>query len=101
MLESSHHEAGGDSMLGRASRVWLAVATAAAVGLGTAGVAQAVPIGTHPVPTWQTNGRVNVIEVYGTTVYLGGQFTSLRPAGAAAGTGEVTRNHVAAVSLTT
>jgi hypothetical protein len=88
-------------MLGRASRVWLAVAMAAAVGLGTAGVAQAVPIGTHPVPTWQTNGRVNVIEVYGTTVYLGGQFTSLRPAGAAAGTGEVTRNHVAAVSLTT
>jgi hypothetical protein len=88
-------------MLGRASRLWLAVAMAAAVGLGTAGVAQAVPIGTHPVPTWQTNGRVNVIEVYGSTVYMGGQFTSLRPAGAAAGTGEVTRNHVAAVSLTT
>jgi hypothetical protein len=34
-------------------------------------------------------------------VYLGGQFTSLRPAGDPAGTGEVARNHVAAVDLTT
>ena len=51
-------------MLGRASRMWLAVAMAVAVGLGTAGVAQAVPIGT-PVPTWQTNGRVNVYHRVG------------------------------------
>jgi hypothetical protein len=64
-----------------------------------AGVAQAVPVQPHPVPTWQTNGRVNVITVSGSTAYLGGQFTSLRPSGAAAGTGEVTRNHLAAISL--
>jgi hypothetical protein len=74
---------------------------AMAVGLGTAGMAQAVVVQPHPVPTWQTNGRVNAIAVSGTTVYLGGQFTSMRPAGAAAGTGEVARNHAAAVSLTT
>lgn len=55
----------------------------------------------HPVPTWQTNGRVYAIAVEGTTVYIGGQFTSVRPAGDPSGTGEVTRNHVAAISLTT
>jgi hypothetical protein len=71
------------------------------MGLGLAGVAQAVPVQPHPVPTWQTNGRVNAIAVSGNVVYLGGQFTSMRPAGAAAGTGEVTRNHAAAVSLST
>jgi hypothetical protein len=88
-------------MLGRTSRMGFAAMAAMAVGLGTAGMAQAVVVQPHPVPTWQTNGRVNAIAVSGTTVYLGGQFTSMRPAGAAAGTGEVARNHAAAVSLTT
>ncbi len=88
-------------MLGRKSRTGLAAALVAGLGLGTAGVAQAVPVQPHPVATWQTNGRVNVIVVSGTTAYLGGQFTALRPPGAAAGTGNVTRNHAAAVSLTT
>lgn len=88
-------------MLGRTSRMGFAAAAAVAVGLGTAGMAQAAPVGVHPVPTWQTNGRVNAIVVAGSTVYLGGQFTSLRPAGDPVGTGEVARNHMAAVDLTT
>ena len=88
-------------MLGRKSRRGLAAAFVAAMGLGTAGVAQAIPVQPHPVPTWQTNGRVNAIVVSGNVAYLGGQFTSMRPPGAAAGTGEVTRNHAAAVNLTT
>ena len=81
----------------------LVTAVVAAVGMGATGVAQAVPttVQSHPVPTWQTNGRVNAIAVSGDTVYLGGQFTSMRPPGAALGTGEVPRNHVAAVSLST
>ena len=88
-------------MRGQTSRICAAAALALAASLGMAGVAQAVPVQPHPVPTWQTNGRVNVITVSGSTAYLGGQFTSLRPPGAAAGTGEVTRNHLAAISLTT
>ncbi|HEX3331384.1 MAG TPA: hypothetical protein VHS27_15770 [Gaiellales bacterium] len=79
----------------------MAAAFVAAMGLGTAGVAQAIPVQPHPVPTWQTNGRVNAIVVSGNVAYLGGQFTAMRPPGAAAGTGEVTRNHAAAVNLTT
>jgi hypothetical protein len=88
-------------MRGRTSRIGAAAAVALAASLGTAGVAQAVPVQPHPAPTWQTNGRVNVIAVSGSTAYLGGQFTSLRPPGDPAGTGEVTRNHLAAISLKT
>jgi hypothetical protein len=88
-------------MLGRASRMGFATAAAMVVGMGAAGAAQAVVVQSHPVPTWQTNGRVNVITVSGTTAYLGGQFTSVRPAGDPLGTGEVARNHVAAVNLST
>jgi len=54
-----------------------------------------------PTPSWQTNGRVNAIAIVGNTAYIGGQFTSVRPAGDPLGTGEVTRNHVAAFNLST
>ncbi len=50
--------------------------------------------------TFQANGRVDTILTIGNTVYLGGQFTSVRPSGAAAGTGEVARNHLAAFDRT-
>ena len=63
--------------------------------------AQAAIVGSTPSPSWQANGRVTTITVSGTTAYIGGKFTSLRPAGAPAGTGEVTRNHAAAINLTT
>ncbi|HEY7257581.1 MAG TPA: hypothetical protein VH459_00865 [Gaiellales bacterium] len=66
-----------------------------------AGPAQAAVVGSTPSPSWQTNGRVTTITVSGTTAYIGGKFTSLRPSGAPAGTGEVTRNHAAAINLTT
>jgi hypothetical protein len=56
---------------------------------------------TTVTPTWQTNGRVNAIQVVGSTVYIGGKFTSVRPAGDPLGTGEVTRNRVAAFNITT
>jgi outer membrane protein assembly factor BamB len=66
-----------------------------------AGQAFALMVGVHPVQTWQTNGRVNTIVVVGSTVYLGGQFTSVRPGGDPLGTGEVVRNHAAAFDLNT
>ena len=51
--------------------------------------------------TYQTNGRVDTIVTIGNNVYIGGQFTSVRPSGAALGTGEVPRSHLAAFDRTT
>jgi trimeric autotransporter adhesin len=66
-----------------------------------ASLAFAATVQKQPAPTWQTNGRVNAIAIVGNTAYIGGQFTSVRPAGDPLGTGEVTRNHVAAFNLST
>ncbi len=52
-------------------------------------------------PTIQTNGRVRAILTVGGVTYLGGTFTSVRPAGAAAGTGETPRANLAAVDTAT
>ena len=83
------------------ARVLRAAATAASVGL--CGLAIGSPafavVATTPTPTWQTNGRVNVIVVHKNRVYIGGQFTAVRPPGAPAGSQEVTRNHVAAFNI--
>ena len=54
-----------------------------------------------PTPTWQTNGRVLAIADSGTTVYLAGTFTSVRPPGNPLGVGEVTRNRAAAFDTAT
>jgi outer membrane protein assembly factor BamB len=64
---------------------------AAAAGPGS------IPVG----QSWQTNGRVETVVISGSTAYLGGEFTSVRPSGDAVGTGEVARNHAAAVNLET
>jgi hypothetical protein len=54
-----------------------------------------------PTASWQTNGTVRAIAFRGNVVYVGGQFTAVRPPGAAAGTKAVTRHNVAAFSLKT
>ena len=51
--------------------------------------------------SWQTNGVVWALAYANGAVYLGGDFTSVRPPGAAAGVGEVARNRIAAFSATT
>ena len=66
-----------------------------------ASVALAAPVGSSTLGTWQTNGRVNAVEVVGNTAYLGGEFTSLRPAGNSLTKGAVTRDYAAAIDLTT
>ncbi|MDP8910949.1 MAG: DUF11 domain-containing protein, partial [Actinomycetota bacterium] len=55
----------------------------------------------YPDKTWQTNGKVDAIVYSGNVAYLAGQFTSVRPAGSAAGTNEVPRNNAAAFNVAT
>lgn len=71
-----------------------------AVGVVPASAGAAL-VGSKPIPSYQTNGRVNAILFYNGDVYIGGKFTSVRPAGDPAGTGEVPRNHVAAFDAST
>jgi PQQ enzyme repeat len=68
--------------------------------VGPGGVAQAATSDLSQTvdTTYQTNGRVNAILAIGDTIYIGGRFTSVRPAGS--GT-SVTRNHLAAFSKST
>lgn len=51
------------------------------------------------LPTVQINGVVWDQEIVGDTVYVGGQFTLARPAGAAAGVNEVSRQNLLAYDL--
>lgn len=81
------------------SRLGCAVAFTALFALPAA--AQASVVGTHPITSYQTNGRVLAILYFDGNVYIGGKFTSVRPAGDPLGTGEVARNHIAAFNATT
>jgi hypothetical protein len=51
--------------------------------------------------TYQTNGQVSTILVVANTIYVGGDFTAVRPSGAAAGSLEVPRAHLAAFDADT
>ncbi|GAA4960679.1 hypothetical protein GCM10023225_00300 [Kineococcus glutinatus] len=53
------------------------------------------------LPTVQVNGVVWAQTVVGNTVYATGEFTSARPAGAPAGTGEVPRRNILAYDVRT
>nr|WP_325210306.1 LamG-like jellyroll fold domain-containing protein [Salinibacterium sp.] len=53
------------------------------------------------LPTTQINGVAWSQVIVGNTVYVGGDFTAARPAGAAPGTNEVPRTHLLAYNLTT
>ncbi|MGN6377464.1 MAG: hypothetical protein ACTHNU_00785 [Gaiellales bacterium] len=55
-----------------------------------------------PDSSWQTNGTVRTITFANGVMYLGGDFTTVRPPGAAANSGfDVTRDHVAAFNEST
>ncbi|WP_046014110.1 PKD domain-containing protein [Microbacterium sp. SA39] len=58
-------------------------------------------VSADPLPTTQINGIVWAQAVAGNKVYAGGQFTSARPAGAAAGTNETPRSNLLAYDITT
>ena len=90
----------------RRAALLVTVTTLVAVGAWSGGTAAAAPTPTaaslaapavtgqetytaQPLPTWQTNGVVYAVEHVNGVVYAGGNFTSVRPPGAAPGTGEV------------
>ena len=76
--------------------------TLAAVGAIAAVSAPQALAQNPPHVSWQTNGTVRAVAIANGVVYLGGQFTSLRPAGAAPGSPlAVTRHNAAAFNATT
>ena len=58
-------------------------------------------VSADPLPTVQVDGVVWQQVIVGNTVYVAGNFTTARPAGAAPGTSTVTRNHILAYDITT
>ncbi len=94
------------SLSARARHVLAVALCAALMAGGLVGVAEAPPAGAAVVDDqslsavassiWQTNNTVWALDVQGGVLYSGGDFTSVRPPGNAAGSGEVARNHLAA-----
>jgi len=79
-----------------------------ATGVSPVAVADTAPAAGLPatvsadaLPAPQINGVAWSQAVSGTTDFVGGSFTTARPAGAAAGTGTVTRNDMLAYDVTT
>lgn len=58
-------------------------------------------VSADPLPTVQVDGVVWQQVIVGNTVYVAGNFSTARPAGAAPGTNTVPRNHILAYDLTT
>jgi len=86
------------SRMGIRGVVLLAVAAGALV---FASAANAAVVGSKPIAGWQANNTVRVEVVSGNIAYIGGQFTSVFPAGSTGTTGAVTRNGAAAINLDT
>ncbi|MFT3860688.1 hypothetical protein [Micropruina sp.] len=60
-----------------------------------------VTVSADPLPTAQIDGVAWTQLVVGNTVYVGGSFTTARPAGSAAGVDTVTRTNLLAYDITT
>ncbi|HEX8767583.1 MAG TPA: hypothetical protein VF714_04390, partial [Jatrophihabitans sp.] len=82
----------------------MAAVTAAAIAVsGLSALAQRAPAGaiegpmpSNVAPTWQTNARVMALVAAGGVLYVGGEFTSVRPPGRPIGSDEVVRRRLAA-----
>ncbi len=88
----------------------ISLAAAPAVLLGTGGLAPAVlASGSGPgqnlsaaaSPIWQTDNTVWALAVANGVLYVGGEFTTVRPPGDPLGTGEVSQPYLAAFSAST
>ena len=60
-----------------------------------------VSVSADPLPTVQINGVAWTQRVIGNTVYVGGKFTTARPAGSAAGVNTVARSNLLAYDIRT
>jgi len=69
--------------------------------INEANPATPVTVSAEPLPTVQINGVVWSQAVIGNTVYVGGEFTSARPAGSAAGVNETPRANLLAYDIRT
>lgn len=89
--------------MGRRLWSWLAALTllASLVGLPQAASAGGGTVSGVPSSAWQTNGTVWAMAYANGIVYLGGDFTTLRPPGAAPGTQQIPANHLAAINAST
>ena len=74
------------------------LAAAVIASVAVAAVADAAVVRNTPLVGYQPNNTVRKIVIVGNTAYMAGQFTGMTPAGGGA---TVTRNHVAAVDMTT
>lgn len=81
-----------------AGRPRFALVVVAVAVLATPAAASAT-VNSTPASSWQTNGRVRAVVVAAHKIFIGGDFTMVRPPGTASG--GVARNHLAALSLTT
>lgn len=81
----------------------LSVAVAAFFVLALPGVALAAEgtVVANTSSSWQTNGTVWSMAYANGRIYLAGDFTSVRPPGAAPGSGEVPRSHMAVLNAAT
>ncbi|HEU5223299.1 MAG TPA: PKD domain-containing protein [Candidatus Lumbricidophila sp.] len=81
--------------------VFVALAAPASADTAPPNPTDPVTVAADPLPTVQINGVVWTQAIVGNTVYVGGEFTAARPAGAAAGTNETPRANLLAYDLTT
>jgi trimeric autotransporter adhesin len=86
------------SRIRRPAAAALALATLV---LGSTASTALAALAATPDSTYQTNGRVHTILRVDGVVYVGGAFSSVRPAGDPLGTGEVPRSNVFAVNAHT
>jgi hypothetical protein len=85
----------------RSAIVALSVLLLALLPVGRAEANHSGTLNGTPLSSWQTNAQVRALAYANGVVYLGGDFTSVRPPGSAAGTNEVTRTYLAAFSAAT
>src|SRR5690554_4684161 len=79
----------------------LVVATPAAADTSPPSAAIPTTVAADSLPTAQINGVVWDQEIVGDTVFVGGNFTTARPAGSPAGSGTVSRTHLLSYRLST